>query len=227
METLNYLGHVIGRDRMWPMQQKVEDIASASRPTSKKALRSFLGLSGYYRKFIPHYATIAAPLTDLIKKRMPNKLDWGSDQERAFKALKGSLTSEPVLAMPDIDGEFILRTDASAHGLGAVLLQEVEGEKRPVAFASRKLTPREQRYSVIERECLAIVWGVQRFAPYLYGKPFVLETDHKPLHYLHSMKTLNARIMRWALVLQPYFMTLKVIKGSENVGADFLSRIEM
>lgn len=99
--------------------------------------------------------------------------------------------------------------------------------KHPIANASAKLLPRGQRYSVIEKECLAIVWGVQKFSHYLYGKSFVLETDHKPLRYLHSAKQLNARIMRWSLILQQYVMNIKDIKGSENAGADFLSRSEI
>lgn len=224
MRTVEYLGHVIGGGELWPMQDKVKRITDAPRPLTKKALRSFLGLSGYYRKFIPHYATIASPLTDMVKKNKPNQLQWEEPQQRAFHTLKYSLSTSPVLRLPDVEEEFILRTDASNVGLGAVVLQEVEGVKHPIAYASKKLLPREQRYSVIEKECLAIVWGIQKFSQYLYGNPFTLETDHKPLKYMQSAKQLNGRIMRWSLLLQQYVMKIKVIKGSENVGADFLSR---
>ena len=117
-----------------------------------------------------------------------------------------------------------MRTDASDLGVGAVLLQVHEREKFPVAYASKKLLPREKAYSVMEKECLAIVWAVRKFEPYLYGRCFILETDHQPLMYLQRAKVANGRIMRWALALQPYRFKIEAIKGSDNVGADFLSR---
>ena len=224
METLEYLGHVLGRDCLGPMSSLVEKIQDAPRPRTKKELRSFLGLSGYYRKFIPHYATLATPLTDLTKKNTPNQLVWTQDQERAFQTLKDLMSKEPILLLPDVTQEFILCTDASSVGLGAVLLQEQQDYMKPIAYVSRKLLPREKRYAVVEKECLAIVWGIKKFSTYLYGVPFVLETDHKPLAYLHQSKHLNPRLMRWALMLQPYEIHIKVIKGSSNVGADYLSR---
>ena len=121
--------------------------------------------------------------------------------------------------------DFILQTDTSETGIGAVLLQEYSGYRFPVYYASKKLLERERRYSVIERECLAIVWAVQKFQNYLYGKEFVLETDHQPLIYLNKTKIANARVMRWALALQPYKFRLEGIKGADNIGADFLSRM--
>jgi hypothetical protein len=130
----------------------------------------------------------------------------------------------PVLKLPDVSKEFILQTDASCEGLGAVLLQEENGVKHPVAFASKKLLSRERNYSTIEREALAIVWGVQKFERFLYGQHFILETDHQPLQYLNNAKFQNGRLMRWALALQPYRFTVHAIKGCQNVGADFLSR---
>lgn len=159
-------------------------------------MRSFLGLAGFYRKFIPNFATIAAPLSDLTKKGQPNKVNWGSSQELAFSTLKRLLCDFPILKLPDLDQEFTLRTDASENGLGAVILQTSGDTQLPVAYASRKLLPRERNYSVIEKECLAIVWGIQKFARYLYGKEFRLETDHQPLTYLNKSKTENARLMR-------------------------------
>ena len=121
---------------------------------------------------------------------------------------------------------FVLRTDASDRGLGAILLQEEGGVLWPVAYASRKLLPREANYSTIEKECLGIVWGIVKFAKYLYGVEFALETDHKPLQYLQAKKVTNSRLMRWALLLQPYKFTVKYIKGKDNLGADYLSRLE-
>lgn len=119
---------------------------------------------------------------------------------------------------------FVLQTDASADGLGAILLQEVDGVKHPVAYASKRLLPRERNYSTIEREAFAIIWGIQKFQRYLLGTHFMLETDHHPLQYLDTAKFQNSRIMRWSLLLQPFRFTVRAIKGTENVGADFLSR---
>ena len=130
----------------------------------------------------------------------------------------------PILKLPDLERPFVLQTDASDVGLGAVLFQEFEEGKMPVAYASRKLLDREKRYAVIEKECLAIVWAISKFQRYLFGKEFMLETDHQPLTYLHKAKTLNPRIMRWALTLQPYHFRIVAIKGSDNIGGDFLSR---
>ena len=150
---------------------------------------------------------------------------WHEPQEKAFDTLKTCVASPPILKLPNFNKPFILQTDASNIGIGAVILQEGEdGEKYPIAFASRKLLPRETRYSTIEKECLSIVWSTTKFEEYLYGKEFILETDHQPLQYLKTSQYQNGRIMRWALTLQPYRFTVRSIKGSENVGADFLSR---
>jgi hypothetical protein len=108
--------------------------------------------------------------------------------------------------------------------MGAVLLQEHEGEKFPVAFISKKFSNTQKRYAIMERECLAVIYAVQRFAPYLYGRPFIIETDHQPLSCLKRSRIANGRIMRWALALQPYRYRIQVIKGSQNVGADYMSR---
>ena len=187
-------------------------------------MRSFLGLANYYRKFITNFATIAALITDLTKKRMPNKVVWPA-QERAFKTLRDLLTSSPILRLPNLSRQFILRTDASDIGVGAVLLQQYEDGTFPVAYANKKLLKREQNYFiVIERECLAIVYGVKKFQKYLYGKEFVIQTDHAPLSCIQRCRVESARIMRWSLFLQNYRFHIEAIKGSENVGADYLSR---
>lgn len=138
--------------------------------------------------------------------------------------MKDLLCKRPILKLPDFDRTFILRTDASEDGIGAVLLQLENDEKLPVAYASRKLQDRERSYAVIEKECLAVVWGVQKFHQYLYGQEFLLETDHQLLTYLDKSKTENSRLMRWALLLQQYRFRIVTIKGSDNVGADYLSR---
>ena len=224
-QQVEFLGHVVGRGHIAPRPEKVKAIQEVKQPHTKKQLRSFLGMANYYRKFIPNYSAIAAPLTDKTKKNEPNKVIWETSQERAFNALKSKLANPPILHLPDLNRNFVLRTDASDIGVGAVLLQMHDEEKFPVAYASRKLLPREKAYSTIEKECLAIVWAVRKFEPYLYGRAFVLETDHQPLTYMQTAKVANGRIMRWALALQPYRFRIEAIKGSENVGADLLSRL--
>lgn len=224
-DRLECLGHMVGRDIIQPTPDKMEAISSAPQPKTKKQVKSFIGLASYYRKFIPNFASIAVPLTDLTRKGMPNKVGWTEAQENAFTTLKKLLTSSPILRLPNMEEKFLLRTDASDLGIGAVLLQELDSIKHPVAYASRKLLPRERRYSVIEKECLALVWGVNKFSQYLLGQEFDVETDHQPLTCISNKKVANSRIMRWALLLQPFRMTIKAIPGRENVGADYLSRV--
>ena len=141
-----------------------------------------------------------------------------------FHHLKLALSSEPVLKLPDLRLPFVLRTDASNYGLGAVLLQYYKDCPHPVAYASRKLLDRETRYSTIERECLAVVFGIVKFDYYLRGTEFILEIDHKPLIYLERMKGKNDRLLRWALSLQAYRFRVVHIEGSNNLGDDLLSR---
>jgi len=224
--NIEFLGHVVGEGKLQMVDDKVEQIRSASEPRTKKQLRAFLGLTGYYRKFIQDYAHVAGPLTDALKGGNSASLKWGPSQEAAFQSLKERLCAKPILRLPDMDRTFILRTDASDTAIGAVLLQEHDDGVFPVAYASRKLTRAECNYAVVERECLAIVWAVSKFYTYLYGRQFVLQTDHRPLVYLDRAKLSNARITRWALALQPFKYRTESIKGSDNVGADYLSRVD-
>ena len=223
--TVEFVGHNINKGVLSLQEKNVEKIKEAPRPTTKKGVRSFMGLIGFYRSYIPNFSSIAAPLTDLTRKGQPNQVKWGEPQEKAYNNLKALLTSKPILRLPDISKPFVLRTDASDIGLGAVLLQEHEDQLFPVCFASRKLLDRETRYSVMEKECLAIVWAIRKFMMYLYGVEFTLQTDHQPLVYINSCRHINARIMRWSLFLQSYRMRLESIKGKDNLGADFLSRV--
>ena len=127
--------------------------------------------------------------------------------------------------LPDVNKEFVLRTDASDIGIGATLLENRDGHILPVAYASRKLLDREKRYSVMEKECLGIVWGIKKFALYLYDRQFTLQTDHRPLEILKVCKFDNSRIMRWVLALQSFVFRVEHIQGKDNVGADFLIRV--
>ena len=163
----------------------------------------------YYRKFIADYAMTATALTDLTKKDAPNKIVWSPECEQAFRSLKEALGSSSVLWSPDFHRTFILQTDASNRGVGAVLSQrDDEGVERPVAFYSKKLLPREERYSTIEKECLAIKLATHVFRIYLLGRPFIIQTDHRSLEWLHRLKGNNARLTRWSLALQPSIITM-------------------
>ena len=226
VNTVDFLGHRLEEGLIGLHEDNVAKIRDAPRPTTKKQIRSFMGLAGYYRDFIPNFAALAAPLSDLTRKGQPNKVEWGEAQEKAYQSIKALLTKEPILRLPDPGKTYFLRTDASDSGIGAVLMQEHDGKLFPVCYGSKKLSSAERNYSAIEKECLAIVWGFKRFHLYLYGVPFVLQTDHEPLKYMNSAKFANGRLMRWAMFLQSYNFRVEAIKGSENVGADYLSRVE-
>lgn len=222
---LEFLGHQVGGGELSTVLGKVQALVAAPRPVTVTQVRSFLGLAGYYRKFVPNFATIAAPLTDLTKKGLPKNVIWGEPQQRAFTSLKSALSVKPILKLPNFDKLFVIRSDASKCGLGTVLLQYYGDQAFPVAFASKKLLKREVNYSVIEKECMAIIWGIQKFQQYLYGREFVIETDAQPLLYLNRAKTDNPRLMRWAMFLQSLRYRIVAIKGTQNIGADYMSRI--
>ena len=172
-----------------------------------------------------NYASTAAPLTDLTKKNSPTQVHWTAVCSLAFGKLKTALSIAPVLQAPDMQKQFVLQTDASDHGVGAVLSQRDEHDaEHPVAYNSRKLLPREERYSTIEKECLAIKLGIHAFRVYLLGKPFTIETDHRALEWLDRVKDNNPRLTRWSLYLQPYQFRMVYRPGDTNGYADGLSR---
>ena len=196
-------------------------------PTTKQQIRSFLGLTGYYRRFIPDYAAIAVPLTDRTRKAAPNRVQWDEHCDKAFRELKHRLCHTPVLWSPNFSLPFVVQTDASERGMGAVLSQcDEAGNDHPIAYYSRKLLPREQKYSTIEKECLAIRLAVEAFRVYLLGRPFTIQTDHRALQWLNRLKDTNARLTRWSLALQPYRFVVEHRSGKKNGNADALSRIE-
>ena len=170
MGQCTYLGHIVGNGEVKPEETKVEAVRNYPTPTTKKQVRAFLGLTGYYRKFIPSYADLAASLTDLTKKKAPNRIRWTPECEAAFVALKEVLCAHPILRSPDFKREFTLQTDASDTGVGALLSQyDDDGIDHPIAYFSRKLLPRETRYSTVEKECLAIKLATHAFRVYLYS----------------------------------------------------------
>ena len=222
--TINFLGHIVGKGNIKPDPIKTEKILNLTRPKTKKDVRKICGLINYYRKFIPFFSHKIAPLTSLLKKENPNQIVWNEDCEIAFEEIKHALASDPILAIPDLNKEFIVRADASSKAIGAVLLQKHNDILKPCYYISRKLLERECNYPIIEKECLAIVFALHHFSKYLLMNSFIIQSDHKPLTFLKMNKTKNARLLRYALSLQPFAFKVEPIKGTENCISDILSR---
>lgn len=218
-----YLGHIITEQGVKPCPEKIAAVLNFSTPKSPKEIKSFLGLAGYYRKFIPNFSKITLPLVKLLRKNV--NYEWTSLQQSAFENLKLLLCSEPVLQYPDFTKEFYLTTDASNYAIGAVLSQNDPPNDLPIAYASRTLNKAESNYSTTEKELLAIIWSVKHFRPYLYGKKFTIITDHKPLTWLFNVKDPGSRLIRWRLALEEYEYEIKYKSGKTNVIADSLSRL--
>ena len=208
-----------------PAVGKIEAVRSFPIPKTKKQVRQFLGLTGYYRRFVDKYAEHTFLLTEATKNSAPERIVWNNDVNVKFCFLKDALCGIPSLTLPVPSDEFLLQTDASSIGLGAVLSVLRDGEELPVAFYSRKLQPRERRNSDTELEGLAMVAAVHHFDAYLITHPFVIETDHKALVFINSAKHENGRLARWAMKLQPYTFTIRYRPGGENDNADALSRL--
>lgn len=217
-----FLGHVITPEGIKPNPDKVKQILNWALPKTQKQIKQFLGLTGYYRRFIKDYAKLCRPMSKYLKKSA--KLNC-NDQEymKAFELLKKIISSDQVLAYPHFDKPFIVTTDASNYALGAVLSQIQDGVERPIAFASRTLNSAEENYSTTEKEALAIIWAVKKFEPYLYGYKFLLITDHKPLTFIKTSDK-NSKILRWRLELGKFEYDIKYKEGKSNVVADALSR---
>ena len=223
-KEVKYLGHVISVHGVLPDPEKTNQVKDFPTPTDLTTVRRFLGLASYYRRFVPKFAKIAAPLHALLKKE--NVFEWTSDCTTAFNLLKDALTSSPVLAYPKFgpDSEFILETDASYVGLGAVLSQQQDGKAHPIAYASRSLNVHEKKYGVTELETLGLVWAVRYFRPYLLGHKTTVFTDHSACLSLLNHPRPSGKLARWALTIQEMDLLIKHRPGKSNTNADALSR---
>ena len=225
--SVEYLGYKVDAEGIHPSPSRVEAIASARAPQDASEVQSFVGLINYYRKFIPNLATILEPI-DALKKC--KEFEWTPQCQRAFQEVKKILTSGAVLVYFDPQKDVTLAVDASPYGIGAVISHATPEGDKPIAYASRKLTKAETNYSQLEKEALAIVYGVRIFHQYLCGKKFTLLTDHKPLTYLFGPKRgipvlAASRLQRWAILLSGYVYDIQYRTSKQNANADFLSRL--
>ena len=222
-----YLGHQISFNTIRPLKSNKQAIVDFPPPKDLKSLRRFLGKIGFYQRFIPNKTELLTPLYELLKK--DQAFNWTALAETAFNKVIEVLSSDLVLHIFDPSKAVILITDASNVGIGAVLKQkdtELDDDQDmvTVGYFSRKLLPYQVNYSATEKECLAIVESIAYWHHYLYGKEFLIRTDHKPLKYINSISKPNTRILNWALRLSQYNFKIEYVPGSENVEADFLSR---
>ena len=222
VERVSYLGHIIDSSGIKMDPEKIRAVSQLQSPTNLTKLRRFLGCSGYYRRFIKNYSLIAQPLTKLLKKDEP--FNWTETQKEAFEKIKQSLTKYPVLVHYDPNLPVELRCDASGYGLGSIILHNINASLHPISYASRLLNKAELNYSTTEKECLAVVWAVEKFKIFLDGRQFIVVTDHCSLCWLKTKKTLPSRLAKWALQLQPYDMTIVYKSGKLHKDVDCISR---
>ena len=224
---LKYLGHIVSATGVSPDDDKISVLKRWPTPKDKDSLRSFLGFVGYYRRFCRNFAAIARPLHRLLQEGSKSSWKWGKEEEKAFQTLIECCVHAPVLAYADFQRPFVLHTDASTDGLGAVLYQRSDKALRPIAFASRSLSKAEKNYPAHKLEFLALKWSVtDKFHDYLYNTKFEVFTDNNPLTYVMTSSRLDATMQRWVAALSSYDFTIQYRAGSLNKDADALSRIK-
>ncbi|KAK0134339.1 Retrovirus-related Pol polyprotein from transposon 17.6 [Merluccius polli] len=226
---LTFLGHTVSAKGLQPDASHVDAVSQAPPPTDLLMLRSFLGLTGWYAKFIPDYAFVVEPLRALL--RGSATFIWTPEAQQSFEAVKRLIVDSPALSLFDPELPTIVTTDASDYGLGAVLTQiHPDASERTVAFASRTLSPAERKYSTVEKEALGCVWATERWRTYLWGRHFTLRTDNSPLTTLLTSKgqgRAGMRVARWSARLLSFCYDIQYKPGRENVTADCLSRLPL
>jgi transposase InsO family protein len=225
---VEFLGHMVGVNGLRVMEDKIEAVRDWPTPKNIRELRAFLGLAGYYRRFVRNFSAIALPLTELTRNvtRQKLELSWGAKEQKAFVDLQNALQATPVLVLPDPTKEFVVHCDASGYAIGAVLQQDHGNGLQPVAFMSKKMVGAETRYPVHEQELLAIVTALTTWRHYLEGAthPIRVRTDHKSLTHFQTQPMLSGRQRRWLETLSQFDYTVEYVKGQENLAADALSR---
>ena len=225
-DTVSYLGHIIRPGKLEVAVKNTEALKGAKPPTNQTQLRSFLGLCNVYRRFVPGFSKIAAPLNALLRKgESPNLGMLNEGQLQAFNSLREKLLQLPVLAFPKRDGKFILDTDASGDQIGCCLFQEQSDGSHPIGYWSRSLNPAERNYSTTEKECLAIVWAILQLRPYLEGEKFLIRTDHHSLRWVLNLADAQGRLARWRLRLLEFDFEVAYYPGKDHHAADTLSRL--
>jgi hypothetical protein len=224
---MDFLGHTITREGIEMQADKITAIQNYPKPRTVKQVQALLGFFNYYRKFMKNFGSIARPLYDMVKKEVEGKFldQWGKEQDEAFEQLKQLAVTAPVRIYPDFTKPFILTTDASGIGIGAILSQlDEKGDEHPIAFASRSLKGVELRYPNTDRELLATIYGVRQFHPFLYGRKFTIQTDHIALKLLHEHQRGSKRALTWDLELQEYQYNIVYRAGKNIPHVDALSR---
>ncbi len=221
-QSVGFLGHIIGKEGVTVDPEKIKAVQEWPQPMCVKDVRAFVGFASYYRRFVKNFASIASPLHALTKSDV--NFVWSKSCQEAFERLKTCLSSSPILAYPSEDQTFILDTDASNDGLGAVLSQQGVEMERPVAYASRTLTDPEKNYCATRKELLGVIFGLKQFRHYLLGRPFVLRTDHGSLQWLLRFKKPEGQIARWLEIMSEYLPTIIHRPGLKHSNADGLSR---
>lgn len=219
---LKYLGYVVNAAGLMVDADKVDAIVNLPPPRNITEVRRVVGLASWYRRFVPNFSTLTAPLTALLKKNVSFK--WDDNCQTSFESIKTHLISAPVLSCPNFEVPFSLQTDASDYGLGAVLSQQHEDGEKVICYLSRSLTKAERKYTTTEKECLAVLFAIERCRPWIEGSKFTVVTDHYSLKWLFNIKDPVGRIARWALRLQQYDFEVIHRKGKDHVVADALSR---
>ncbi|KAK1694345.1 hypothetical protein QYE76_011042 [Lolium multiflorum] len=216
--VIEFLGHVISKDGIAVNPSKVASVLDWEAPKNVKEIRGFLGMAGYYRRFIEGFSKIAGPMTKLLRKNTP--FVWSDECEKSFQTLKEKLTTAPVLAVPEDGKDYTVYCDASKHGLGCVLMQD----RKVISYGSRQLRPHEVNYPTHDLELAAVVFALKTWRHFLYGAKCELYTDHKSLKYFFTQKELNMRQKRWLELIKDYDLTINYTPGKANVVADALSR---